>query len=436
MRMIELIAKKRDGGEHTPEELAFIARCAAEGSCPDYQLSAWLMAVVLKGMSEREAAALTRAMCGAGAVLSSSGPSAPRVDKHSTGGVGDGISIALAPLAAAAGVVVPMMSGRGLGHTGGTLDKLESIRGFEVRLDPKRIDSQLRSIGVCLFGQSDSIAPADRKLYALRDATETVQSIPLIVASILSKKLAEGLDGLVLDVKLGSGAIFPDKTRAKKLARALVAAAKRLELKCVGIVTAMRQPLGRAVGGALELKQAIAVLRGDRSAPDYLEVLLELGGWMLVLAGRAKSRKDGALIIQSLIDSGAGAQKLKEIIQAQGGDPAVVDRPEELLPQAPHSRSVFAEKKGFVAELDARAIGLAGLRLGFGREKMDDAIDPGAGIALEKKIGDPVEPGDALARLYAADEGRLDAAERLVQDAYSFSKSRRRPGRTVLEVFR
>ncbi len=435
--MLDLIAKKREGGTHSPEELEFVARAAAGGSVPDYQLSAWLMAVLLNGMAEKETVALTRAMASSGERLSrdASRSTAARVDKHSTGGVGDGVSLALAPLVAAGGLIVPMMSGRGLGHTGGTLDKLESIKGFRVRLSQDEISAQLRSLGVAMFGQSERLAPADRKLYQLRDATATVPSQPLIVGSILSKKAAEDLDALVLDVKVGSGAIFKTAAEAEKLAKALVRTSNGLGIKTVALLTAMEQPLGRCVGNALEIKEAARALYGDRSSADYVECLLALGGWMLHLGGKAKTPEKGSALCEKLIASGAAVARFKEMIAAQGGDPAVIEDP-ALLPRAAASKDFIASRSGFVTRLDARAVGQAGVLLGAGRATMDDELDYGAGIELEKKIGDRVEKGERIARLSAANDARLDSAMPVFASAVTVADRRKKPGPTVIKLIK
>ncbi|MBI4425170.1 MAG: thymidine phosphorylase [Elusimicrobia bacterium] len=438
MRLLDLIAKKRDGGAHTPAELEFIASCAAggRGTAPDYQLSAWLMAVVWRGMSDAETVAWTRAMARSGRRLDLSSIRAPKVDKHSTGGVGDGISLVLAPLVASAGVTVPMMSGRGLGHTGGTLDKLESVRGFKVRLETPQIERQLAAIGVCMFGQSEDLAPADRKLYALRDATATVESQPLIVGSILSKKLAEDLGGLVLDIKCGSGAILRDPREALRLGRKLVATARRLDLRCVGLVTGMDQPLGRVVGNALELRQAIEVLQGDCTPGDYLELTLALGGWMTCLAGAAKSWEAGARLLESRIRDGGAIEKFRQMVKAQGGDPRVVDDPDRVLPRAPEAGTILAPKSGYLTRLDARGVGVAAVALGAGRSRMEDPIDYGAGIRLLKKLGDPVKKGEPVARLYARDRSRASGGATAFRASFAVGARRPPLPSVVREVIR
>ena len=435
MLFLDLIAKKRDGGRHTSGELEFVARAAAKGLVPDYQLSAWLMAVLCRGMDEQETVELTRAMAASGETLGLGAIKRPKADKHSTGGVGDGVSLALAPLAAACGLAVPMMSGRGLGHTGGTLDKLESIEGFRVRLDLPEIRAQVAGLGFCLFGQTGTLAPADRTLYALRDATATVPARPLIVGSILSKKAAEELDALVLDVKVGSGAIFRDKASARGLAKALVKTAKGLGIPAVAVLTAMEQPLGRYVGNALEVRQAVEILRGDETASDYLECLLALGGWMLKLAGLAKTSAAGAELMRMKIKDGSGLHLFRECVKAQGGSVAVIDNL-ELLPKAKLTRTVTASKSGVVSMLDARKIGHAAVLLGAGRAFKDQALDYGAGLELLKKIGDRVDKGEPLAVLHAADAVKLGLGEREYRDALTISPRAARPKSVVLEVIK
>ncbi len=435
MLFLDLIAKKRDGGRHTPGELEFVSRAAAKGLVPDYQLSAWLMAVLCRGMDETETVALTRAMADSGERLGLSAVKRPKADKHSTGGVGDGVSLALAPLAAACGLAVPMMSGRGLGHTGGTLDKLESIEGFKVRLDLPEIRAQVKDLGLCLFGQTGTLAPADRTLYALRDATATVPARPLIVASILSKKAAEELDALVLDVKVGAGAIFRDAASARGLAKALVKTSKGLGIPTVAVLTRMEQPLGRYVGNALEVRQAVEILRGDETAGDYLECTLALGGWMLKLAGLAKTPAAGAELMRSKIKDGSGLELFRRCVKEQGGSLAVIDDL-SLLPKAKHSRAVKAAKSGVISALDARKVGHAAVLLGAGRAFKDQELDYGAGLELLKKVGDRVEKGETLAILHAADAVKLGLGEREYRDALVISPRAARPKSVVLEVIR
>lgn len=405
--MLELIHKTRSSIELSSQELTYISEGAARHDIPDYQLSAWLMAVFCRGLSERETADFTKAMAASGRRMNFKAVKMPKIDKHSTGGVGDGISLALAPLVASCGVAVPMMSGRGLGHTGGTLDKLESIKGFKVSLSPGHILRQLKSIGVGMFGQTGVLAPADKKLYSLRDATATIESLPLIVASILSKKYAEGLDALLLDVKYGSGAFLKDFDRSRKLAQALVRTGNRLGMRSVAILTSMEQPLGRAVGNALELEQSIRILHGDRSVKDFSRILGVLGGWMLYLGRKSRSPKEGTEKLESAIRSGAALKKMRDMIRWQGGDPRVADYPDRYLPKARLMTEVKAPKAGYISVLDARTVGNAGVLLGGGRQKMTDSIDYGAGILLEKKMGDRVKPGDVVAKLYSSQRTKL-----------------------------
>ncbi len=435
MRMLDIIAKKRQGGTHSDEEIRFIVQAAAapQPEVPDYQMSAWLMAVCCRGMSEAETAALTREMARSGARLDLGGLGAPRVDKHSTGGVGDGVSLALAPLIASAGLAVPMMSGRGLGHTGGTLDKLEAMKGFRVRLSIPEITAQLKSTGVCMFGQTQDLAPADRKLYSLRDATSTVESVPLVVASILSKKFAEDLDALVLDVKIGSGAIFKNPREAQALSRALVKTARKLGLKAVAVLTAMDQPLGRYVGNALEVRQAVEILRGDFAAADYAECLLTLGGWMVHLAGKAKTPKDGAARLEAQIRSGAALAAFREMVAAQGGDPQVADNL-DLLPRAALTRDIKAPKAGYIAWLDARRVGEAAVILGAGRAHMDSKLDYGAGFVLEKKVGDRVAKGDRVALIHGDDKAKVEEAAAYFLTALRIDSRRPKPMPVIRQV--
>ena len=435
MRMLDLIAKKRDGFAHSDAELAFISAAAAGETVPDYQLSSWLMAVLQRGMTKKETVALTDAMARSGRMLKRNGSRKARVDKHSTGGVGDGVSIALAPLVAAAGVDVPMMSGRGLGHTGGTLDKLEAIKGMKVRLPIPKVERQVKSMGVCMFGQSGDLAPSDGKLYALRDASGTVPARPLICGSILSKKLAENLDALVLDIKCGTGAIFQDEAKAKSLAKDLIGTASALGLKCVGLLTAMDQPLGRTVGNALETRQAIEVLNGDASCPDYVELTLTLGGWMLHLGGKARSWEEGAEKLQRHISDGSALALFKKMVKVQGGDARVVDEPDRL-PLSKKSKAFVASRSGFVTKFDALTTGRAGVALGAGRDKMDDKLDFGAGIVLSKKVGDRVVKGETIARLYASDGSRLKRGSALLGEAVKIGSKRPRSTRVVRRVWR
>jgi pyrimidine-nucleoside phosphorylase/thymidine phosphorylase len=427
----DVIRAKRDGQKLTADVVRSFVDRFVRGEVADYQMSALCMAVYLRGLDDAETWALTEAMLHSGRVLDLSSVPGQKVDKHSTGGVGDKVSICLAPLVAAAGVKVPMISGRGLGHTGGTLDKLEAIPGFDVRLPVERFVAQVAEVGCALVGQTDDLAPADRRMYALRDVTATVESIPLITASILSKKLAEGIDALVLDVKVGRGAFMESRARARALARSLVRCGKRGGKKVVAILTSMDEPLGRAVGNALETAEAIDVLRGG-GPRDLVELTLVFGAEMLVLGGVAKSIAQARSLLSSRIADGTALEKLRTIVRAQGGDPAAVDDPSRMG-TAPVIRPVSAPKRGFVRSLDARAIGLAAMSLGAGRRRAEDAIDPAVGIVLEKKIGDAVHPGEPLARVHAKTEADAERAAEEVAGAYAFAARRAHPARLVLE---
>ncbi len=437
MRMIDLIAKKRDGKTLTAEEFDFIAQGAAKGTVPDYQLSAFLMACFLRPLSDKETALLTKAMAHSGGRLDFSEVKLPKTDKHSTGGVGDGISLALAPLVACAGVAVPMMSGRGLGHTGGTLDKLESMKNFEVRVPVKLIHRQMQKLGVCMFGQTQDLAPADKKLYSLRDASSTVESRPLIVASILSKKYAEGVDSLLMDVKYGSGAFMKKLEDSRKLARALVATAKLLGLKCRALITYMDQPLGRAIGNGNEMLQTVRILKGEKDlAPDFYELLLEQAANMLVISGKQKDIKKARKILEEKIANGEALAKLRELIKWQGASPLAVDEPEKYFKPAKLTVDFKAPQAGYVAHIDALLTGQASVLLGAGRNRMEDAIDYGAGLWLHKKCGDAVKKGDVVATLYASDKKRLEDGLALFAKAVKFTKAKPKPYKIIKEVIK
>jgi pyrimidine-nucleoside phosphorylase/thymidine phosphorylase len=398
VRPYEVIHRKRDGRPVPPEAIAELVTRYAEGIVPDYQMAAFCMAVFFRGMSGPELQALTMAMLHSGDVLDLSDIPGPKVDKHSTGGVGDKTSLALAPLVAACGVKVPMVSGRGLGHTGGTLDKLESIPGFQIQLPVERFRELTASVGACLVGQTDRIAPADRKLYALRDLTATVESIPLIAGSIMSKKLAEGIDGLVLDVKVGSGAFMKRLPDALELARTLVGIGRGMGKQVVALVTVMDQPLGRAVGNALEVKEILHLLQGG-GPPDLRELTVLLGAEMLLLGGVAATPAGARGRIEQAIADGSGFRKLREIVEAQGGDPRALVEPDRL-PRAARVVDVAAQATGVVETIDAEAVGLAAMALGAGRSRVEDAVDPAAGLELRKKVGDSVEAGEPLAAMH------------------------------------
>ncbi|MDX1689541.1 MAG: thymidine phosphorylase [Acidimicrobiia bacterium] len=405
--MKDLLERKRDGQALRPEELRWIVAGYTSGDIPDYQMSSLLMAIVFRGLDGDELPAWTDAMLRSGDVLDFSHVAAPKVDKHSTGGVGDKVSIALAPMVAACGVAIPMMSGRGLGHTGGTLDKLETIPGFRAELDPAEFRRVMERTGLVLAGQSETLVPADRKIYGLRDATGTVPSIPLIASSIMSKKLAEGLDGLVLDVKVGTGAFMKSLERARELARTMVDIGSAHDTEVRAVLTRMDQPLGHEVGNACEMVESVEVLRGEGPA-DLVEVTFRLGEEMLLLARVADDRVEARRRLEEAVDSGAALDKLAEVAEAQGGDPAVIHEPDRFA-SAPNTHVVEASRAGHVTRCDALDVGVAALRLGAGREQTDDHIDPGVGIRVEAKLGDEVEAGDALAVVRWSDEDRLAA---------------------------
>jgi pyrimidine-nucleoside phosphorylase len=406
----EVIARKRDGAELDRGELEAFAKGAADGSWEDYQLSAMLMALFLRGMTPRETAFLTEAMMRSGIVADLSAIRLPKVDKHSTGGVGDKVSLHLAPMAAACGVVVPMISGRGLGHTGGTLDKLESIPGFRVGLSLAEFSAQLARIGLAMIGQTAEFAPADRKLYALRDVTGTIESIPLICASILSKKVASGADFLVFDVKFGRGAFMRDRARARELAVALTSSSAAMGKPARALITAMDEPLGRTVGNALELAESIDCLRGGGPG-DVMEVTFALGEQMLVLAGIEKDAAGARARLVRSLSTGLALAKFREMVAAQGGDPRVADEP-GLLPKAGLVRPLPSARAGFVRDVDALGVALAALRLGAGRVKAEDTVDPSVGVSHLAKCGEPVKAGGTLCMIHANSEGTFrEAAE-------------------------
>jgi pyrimidine-nucleoside phosphorylase len=405
----ELLERKRDGHEHTPEEIDRIILGYARGDVPDYQMSAWLMAVVLRGLSADETVAMTDAMVRSGRVVDLSGIPGIKVDKHSTGGVADTTTLVLAPLVAACGVPVAKMSGRGLGHTGGTLDKLEAIPGFRVELPADEFVAQVKRIGVAVIAQSPDIDPADKKMYALRDVTATVPSIPLIVGSIISKKIAGGADAIVLDVKVGSGAFMKTEAEARELAHDLTAVGAALGRRVVCLMTDMDQPLGMAVGNALEVEEAILTLRGEGPA-ELTELCFVFGARMLVLGGKAADEAEARAALAGAIASGAALAKFRDWVAAQGGDPLVADDLSRL-PRSGRTRIVAAEEVGFVTRFDAEGVGRAAMQLGAGRAHVDDVIDPGAGLLMAVRVGDAVAVGDPLCTMYAATEKLLDSGE-------------------------
>lgn len=437
MRMIDVIIKKRNGKTLTQDEFNFVANGAAKGTVPDYQLSAFLMACFLNPLSDKETAAFTKAMALSGGRLDFKHIKFPKTDKHSTGGVGDGISVALAPLVACAEVAVPMMSGRGLGHTGGTLDKLEAMKNFTVSVPVKDVYKQVEKTGLCMFGQTKDLAPADKKLYALRDATGTVESRPLIVASILSKKYAEGVGSLLMDVKYGSGAFMQKLEDSRKLAKALVTTAKLLGLKCRAMITYMDQPLGRAIGNANEIYQTVEILKGNKTlAPDFYELLMQEAVQMLLLSGKAKDAKKARAFFEEQIENGNALEKFRQMLKWQGANPDVADHPTKHLKNAKLSYKFCAPKAGYVQHIDAKTAGVAAVLLGAGRNTMEDKIDYGAGIWLEKKAGESVKKGEVIATLYASDKKRLEEGTALFKTAVKLGSKKPAPYQIVKEIIK
>ncbi len=427
-----IIAKKRDGGVLTAGETEAFVRGATDGSWADYQLSAMLMAIFLRGMTPAETADYTRAMMHSGKVADLHAIKQPKADKHSTGGVGDKISLHLAPMVAACGVAVPMISGRGLGHTGGTLDKLESIAGFRVNLSLEDYRAQVERIGLCLIGQTAELAPADKKLYALRDVTGTVESVPLICASILSKKLAEGTDVLVGDVKFGRGAFMKDRAKARELARNLVKVATAMGTPMRTVLTAMEEPLGRAVGNALEVAESIDCLRGQGPA-DTMAVTYALGEQMLLLTKVARTRADARARLEAVVADGRALEKFREMIAAQGGDTRVVDEP-GLLPQAKWQEPLAAARAGVVQDVDAMGVALAALRLGAGRARTEDRIDPAVGVSGLVKVGERIAKGAPLGVIHANDLKALAEAKEMLAGAIKIGAKAVRPRKLIDEI--
>jgi pyrimidine-nucleoside phosphorylase len=417
---VQLIRKKRDGGALEDDEIrAFIAGIT-DGSIPDYQGAAMMMAIFFRGLTDRELATWADAMTRSGDVIDLSAIARAKIDKHSTGGVGDKISIPLAPAVAACGIAVPMVSGRGLGHTGGTLDKLESIPGFRVDLPVERFAELVGSLGVCLIGQTARIAPADKKLYALRDVTATVESLPMIACSIMSKKLAEGIDGLVLDVKVGRGAFMKTLEDARALGGLMRAIGHRAGKRVTCVLTDMEAPIGRTIGNALEIRESIEVLRGGGPA-DTRELTYVLGGEMLVLGGVAATAEDGAARIRRALEDGSALEVFRKVVAAQGGDPRVCDSPGSVLPRAPH-RDELALPPGRVVAIDSEALGIAGVLLGAGRAMKEDAIDPAAGLVIDAYLGELIEPGAppqiVLHHGLPAGDRRLAEARAMIERAF------------------
>ncbi len=423
MRPQDLIQKKRDGYELSRQEIALFVRGVTDGTLADYQASALLMAIFLNGMNDAEQHALTEEMLHSGEMLDFSDIEKPKADKHSTGGVGDKTSLVIAPLAAACGVSVPMISGRGLGHTGGTLDKLEAIPGYRVQLSQEEFRQILKRVGFAMMGQTADIAPADKKLYALRDATATVEAIPLIVASIMSKKLAAGLDALVLDVKTGSGAFMREESRARELARALVATGNSCGVRTEALITDMNQPLGHSVGNALEVHECISILRCEMNekARPVLDLSLELAARMVEASGLEPNLDAARARVRRALDSGAGLECFKQNVEAQGGDPHVCDDPRELLALTLTEVRVESPDTGFIVGVDAAEIGNAVAAIGGGRARIEDEIDPAVGFQVEAKLGDEVAAGDLLGLLYCRDESQAHTAGARIRAAYTIA---------------
>lgn len=432
MRTVDLIHRKRDGEELSAEEIKTLVEGYVRNQIPDYQFSAFLMAVFYSGMSDREVSALTETMVASGQTLDLSQIPGVKVDKHSTGGVGDKTSLIAAPLAAASGVVVPMMSGRGLGHTGGTLDKLESIPGFRTNLSIEQFQNQLGKHKLAFIGQSEELAPADGKIYSLRDATATVESIPLIASSIMSKKLAEGLDALVLDVKVGSGAFMKRQVDARRLAQMMVGIGRRLDKRVQALITDMNQPLGYAVGNALEIMEVSQTLQ-NAGPTDLTRISLELAARMIFLGKIVPTLDEARELAQRRLLDGSGYRKFKEVIQAQGGNPHVLDR-FELLPNATGVREISSPRAGYISGIDAELIGVASSMIGAGRDTKDDRIDPAVGVILEVKIGNKVDAGGVLCRLYYTKEERVEEAAQQIEDAFRISANAPNERELILEV--
>ncbi len=432
MRTVDLIHRKRDGEELAVEELQFLVDGYTRGDIPEYQMSAFLMAVYFSGMSDREVSAMTDSMVGSGITLDLSSIPGIKVDKHSTGGVGDKTSLIAAPLAAAAGVVVPMISGRALGHTGGTLDKLESIPGFRTDLTADEFRALLEQYNLAFIGQTPEVAPADGKLYALRDVTATVESIPLLATSIMAKKLAVGLDALVLDVKVGSGAFMKKQVDARRLAQMMVGIGRRLDKRVQALITDMNQPLGYAVGNALEVMEVSQTLQNAGPA-DLTRLSLELAARMIYLGKITKTLDEAREMAQSNLLDGSGYRKLKEVIQAQGGNPQVLDR-FELLPNATGAQEITTARGGYVSAIDAELIGQASAMIGAGRNTKEDSIDPAVGVILEVKVGQKIDAGSILCRIYYTSEEHLEEAAELVEDAFKISQQPVDERDLILEV--
>jgi pyrimidine-nucleoside phosphorylase len=434
MRAYDIIYKKREGQKLSREELDFLISGYVEGNIPDYQMSAWAMAVYFQGMDAQETADLTMLMAESGDMIDLSPIKGIKVDKHSTGGVGDTTTLILAPLVASAGIPVAKMSGRGLGHTGGTIDKLESIPSFNTSLSRDKFFDNVNQHGVAVVGQTGNLTPADKKLYALRDVTATVESIPLIASSIMSKKLAGGADAIVLDVKTGNGAFMKDFAKAKKLAEAMVAIGKEVGRDTAAYITDMNQPLGNAVGNALEVKEAIKTLKGE-GPEDLTELCIELGAGMLQLAGKVKDTDQGKKILRENLKNNKALDKFAEMITAQGGNAKVVEDI-SLLPTADSTAEVKAKKSGYVSEIKALDVGLSAMILGAGRENKESEIDLAVGLELKKKTGDQVKKGDTLAVLHYNDSKNLKEAEQKLLEAFTITEAEKKKNKLIYEIIK
>jgi len=432
MNTVELIRKKREGNQLSEEEIDFLIGNYSNGKIPDYQFAAFLMAAYLKGMNKTETARLTRSMLNSGKVINLREIRGKKIDKHSTGGVGDKTSLILAPIVASLGINVPMISGRGLGHTGGTLDKLESIPGFKTSLSLSRYKSVLKKCGAVLIGQTKDIAPADKLIYALRDVTATIESIPLITGSIMSKKLAEGIDGLVLDVKTGSGAFMKEQKDALALAESLIDTAKAFNKKVIAFITDMNQPLGNYIGNWLEVYETVKVLRGEKEG-DVLDLSLELAGAMIYLGKKASSIKEGAEQAKEQIKNGKAFDKFLQIVKLQGGDTSFLIKP-ELYPKAKYYKKISLNKPGFVKAIDNYLVGMASLELGAGRKTKEDIIDPTAGIIFSVKIGDGLKNDSVIAYLYSSSLSKIRKAEQILKRAIDISKSKVRKPKLIKKI--
>lgn len=422
MNIVELIKKKRDGKIFKDDEINYLISNYTNGNIPDYQFSALLMTILLKGMNSDETSALTNSMLNSGKILNLSSLKGYKIDKHSTGGVGDKTSLIIAPIVASTGIFVPMISGRGLGHTGGTLDKLESIPGFRTDLSLSNAISVLKKCGAILIGQTKEIAPADKMIYALRDVTATVESIPLITASIMSKKLAEGIDGLVLDIKTGNGAFMKSQKDSVELANSLINTAKSFDKKVIAFITDMNQPLGNYVGNWLEVYESIQVLRGEIKN-DLSELSIKLAGAMIYLGKKAKSIQDGEKIARQKIENGEAFKKFVEIVKLQGGKINYIDNPDQY-PKSIYIQKIKSVKRGYIEKINTYNIGMASLELGAGRKTKEDKIDPKAGIVLFKKIGDYINKGDIICELHSDSKSKIKSAEDIILRSIKFSNTK------------